>query len=133
MESNFILLGVNGTLMRDLPLNGNLLRVGASFVKETTTAPCYRLWSIADRYPGMIQVPEGGSSIALEVWSVPPVRVCDILLQEPPGLSVGKVLLHDGSTVLGVLAEPYICRNQREITSWGGWRSYMAELQTQKP
>ena len=38
-----ILLAVNGTLMRGLALNPNLLAVGARFVRETTTAPTYRL------------------------------------------------------------------------------------------
>ena len=37
-------LAVNGTLMRGLALNGNLLSAGATFVRETTTGPSYRLW-----------------------------------------------------------------------------------------
>src|SRR5262249_12820594 len=44
-------LAVNGTLMRGLALNDNLLAAGATFVRETTTAPHYRLWSIDDRHP----------------------------------------------------------------------------------
>ena len=51
-----VLLAVNGTLMRGLELNPNLLEVGATFVRETTTEPCYRLWSINDRHPGMVRV-----------------------------------------------------------------------------
>src|SRR5215470_10146454 len=42
-------LAVNGTLMRGLALNGNLVAAGATFVRETTTGPSYRLWSIDDR------------------------------------------------------------------------------------
>ena len=45
---------------------------------------------------------------------------------EPPGLAVGKVLLRDGSVVLGVIGEPFLCEGQHEITSFGGWRAYMA-------
>ena len=119
-------LAVNGTLMRGLELNGNLQRVGAVFVKETTTAPVYRLWSIADRHPAMIRVAEGGRSIAVEVWAVPADGVCQVLLQEPPGLSIGKVMLADDEVVLGVLGEPILCEGQPEITEWGGWRSYVA-------
>ena len=49
------LLAVNGTLMRGLELNPNLLAVGSSFVEETRTAPVYRLWSIDDRHPAMMR------------------------------------------------------------------------------
>ncbi|WP_088893756.1 allophanate hydrolase-related protein [Leptolyngbya ohadii] len=119
-------LAVNGTLMRGLELNPNLLNVGATFVKETETAPVYRLWSINDRHPAMMRVTEGGRSIALEIWAVPAAGLAAVLMQEPPGLAVGKVLLNDGETVLGVLGEPFLCENQLEITEWGGWRAYTA-------
>lgn len=51
-----VLLAVNGTLMKGLELDPNLLEVGATFVRETTTEPGYRLWSIGDRHPGMVRV-----------------------------------------------------------------------------
>jgi hypothetical protein len=121
-------LAVNGTLMQGLELNPNLLNVGATFLQETTTAPLYRLWSIADRHPAMLRVSNGGRAIALEIWAVPPDGICQVLQQEPPGLSIGKVCLADGSIVLGVLGEPFLCENQREITEWGGWRAYTASL-----
>lgn len=68
-----ILLAVNGTLMRGLELNPNLLEVGARFVRETLTEPVYRIWSIGDRHPAMIRMlpGRGGVSVAVEVWEVP--------------------------------------------------------------
>lgn len=117
-------LAVNGTLMRGLALNQNLLDVGATFVRETTTERAYRLWSIQDEYPAMVRVAEGGVAIAVEVWQVPAAGLAEILQQEPPGLSIGKVRLADGEVVLGVLGEPICCENQLEITDWGGWRAY---------
>ncbi len=121
-----VLLAVNGTLMRGLELNPNLIEVGATFVRETTTEPCYRIWSINDRHPGMVRVREGGVAVGVEVWAVPPAGLAEVLLREPPGLSIGKVKLSDGEVVLGVLAEPVLCEGQREITQHGGWRAYMA-------
>jgi len=126
MES--VLLAVNGTLMRGLALNPNLLAVGASFVRETTTAPCYRLWSIDDCHPAMQRVARGGAAIACEVWSVPAAGLASILMREPAGLCIGKVKLSDGSEVLGVLGEQLLCENRAEITLFGGWRSYTAQL-----
>ncbi len=121
-----VVLAVNGTLMRGLELNPNLLEVGATFLSETSTAPCYRIWSIRDRHPAMQRVAEGGTAVALELWSVPPAGLATILLREPPGLSVGKIALADGTEVLGVLGEAILCDGQREITSYGGWRAYTA-------
>ena len=121
-----MLLAVNGTLMRGLALNGNLVATGAHFVRETRTAPVYRLWSIGDRHPAMMRVATGGVAIALEVWDVPPAGLADILVKEPPGLCIGKVRLDDGTDTLGVLGEPALCEGQREITTHGGWRAYLA-------
>jgi len=120
-----VLLAVNGTLMRGLELNPNLLEVGAAFLREAKTMPCYRFWSIGDRHPGMVRVRDGGVSVAVEVWAVPPEGLATVLLREPAGLSIGKIELSDGEEVLGVLAEPILCEGQLEITHYGGWRGYV--------
>jgi hypothetical protein len=103
-----------------------MLSAGATFVREAATVPTYRIWSIGDRHPAMIRVASGGVSVALEVWAVPPEGLAQILMQEPPGLCIGKVKLMDGEEVLGVLGEPLLCEGQREITQHGGWRAYIA-------
>lgn len=121
-----VYLAVNGTLMRGLELNKNLLAVGAQFVREATTDAAYRLWTIQDRHPAMMRFREGGRAIALEIWELPAVAIATILQQEPPGLCIGFVTLADGETMLGVLGEAYLCEGGVEITQWGGWRAYMA-------
>jgi hypothetical protein len=121
-----VLLAVNGTLMRGLELNPNLVRAGATFVREDHTDACYRIWSIDDRHPAMLRTPGEGTSVALEVWEVPVEGLASILLSEPPGLAIGKVVLRDSSIVLGVLGEPFLCEGKREITAHGGWRAYIA-------
>jgi gamma-glutamylcyclotransferase (GGCT)/AIG2-like uncharacterized protein YtfP len=121
-----VLLAVNGTLMRGLELNANLLDAGATFVREDETDACYRVWSIGDRHPAMLRTPGEGARVAVEVWEVPVDGLARLLLSEPPGLAIGKVVLRDGSTVLGVVGEPFLCNGQREITSHGGWRAYTA-------
>ena len=121
-----VLVAVNGTLMRGLELNPNLTSIGATFVREDETDACYRLWSIGDRHPAMMRTPGEGTRVALEVWDVPVDGLASLLMNEPPGLAIGKVVLRDGSIVLGVLGEPFLCDGQREITSYGGWRAYIA-------
>lgn len=125
-------LAVNGTLMRGLELNGNLLAVGAQFVTEATTSPHYRLWSIGDRHPAMMRFAQGGVAIQLEIWAVPPAGLATILQQEPPGLCIGRITLATGEWVLGVLGELFLCETGREITAWGGWRAYMADRQKEQ-
>jgi gamma-glutamylcyclotransferase (GGCT)/AIG2-like uncharacterized protein YtfP len=120
-------LAVNGTLMRGLELNPNMVAAGATFVREASTVPAYRLWTINDVHPAMIRVTDdSGTAVELEVWDVPLDGLAGILLKEPPGLTIGKVTLDDGSEVLGVLGEPALVEGQLEITEHGGWRAYIA-------
>jgi hypothetical protein len=70
---------------------------------------------------------ETGVKVAVEVWSVPPAGLAGILMNEPPGLCIGKVRLEDGSIVLGVLGEPALVQGHQEITEYGGWRAYLAQ------
>jgi hypothetical protein len=122
-----VLIAVNGTLMRGLALNDHLLDAGGEFVAEARTAPIYRLWSVADRNPAMIRTSGGGgTAVAVEIWSVPLRGMAAILMGEPPGLCIGKVRLEAGHEILGVVAEPALVEGQREITSYGGWREYIA-------
>src|SRR5690349_2058301 len=68
------LLAVNGTLMRGLELNPNMIAAGATFVREDETEACYRIWSIGDRHPAMQRMSSGaggGARVALELWDVP--------------------------------------------------------------
>jgi carbamate kinase len=126
INGSAILLAVNGTLMRGLKLNPNMLSAGATFVREAITEPVYRLWTINDNHPAMIRVTDGsGVAVELEVWSVPAMGLASILLKEPTGLTIGKVKLSDGSTVLGVLGESALVEGQPEITALRGWRRYM--------
>jgi hypothetical protein len=118
-------LAVNGTLMRGLELEPNLVNLGATFVRENQTEPAYRLFSINDVHPAMVRVPapgfedETGVSVAVEIWCVPPDGLGTLLVKEPPGLSIGKVTLADGETVvLGVIAEPALLVGMRDITNF---------------
>lgn len=121
-------LAVNGTLMKGLELNKNLLNVGATFDQETQTEAAYKLFSINDIHPAMAKVPEGGIAVAVEVWSVPLAGLAKILTQEPAGLAIGKVKLDNGEIVLGVLGESICCDAGKEITEYGGWRDYIKTL-----
>jgi gamma-glutamylcyclotransferase (GGCT)/AIG2-like uncharacterized protein YtfP len=128
VEPASVTLAVNGTLMRGLALNGNLLRAGARFLREAKTAPVYRLYSIDDVHPAMLRVARDGAAISLELWDLPATGLAALLCGEPAGLAIGKVALADGTETLGVLGEAWLCDGRREITAHGGWREYLAAL-----
>ncbi len=119
-------LAVNGSLMSGLELDQNLLDAGAIFVRQDRTGLFYQLWSIKDRYPGMVRTNSGNSgAISLEIWDINEVGIIRVLEREPAGLVLGRVVLESGDEVLGILAEPYIVEGMLEITSFGGWRNYL--------
>lgn len=128
MSTETTLLAVNGTLMRGLKLNHNLINVGAEFVREDVTDKHYRLWSINDDHPAMIRTIEESNFVDLEIWALPMAAFATVLSNEPAGLSIGKVKLADGSEILGVLGEPCLVEGQKEITHTGGWRKYTEAL-----
>jgi len=119
-------IAVNGTLMRGLKLNPNMVKAGGEFVREDVTVKAYRLWSVNDEHPAMVRVTDdSGTAVAVEIWSLPASGFASLLLSEPPGLSIGKVRLADGTVVLGVLGEPALVEGKKEITKYGGWRAYI--------
>lgn len=117
------LLFVNGTLMRGLSLHRNL--DGAQFLEEVRTAPVYRLYSIADRHPGMFRVAAGGVAVAGELYSVPDEILQRVEAGEPPDLYRGTVLLDDGREVPGILYPQELAEGrERDISTFGGWKAY---------
>jgi adenine/guanine/hypoxanthine permease len=122
------LLFVNGTLMRGLELHANL--AGAELLRETATAPRYRLHSIRGEHPGMYEVAEDeeGASITGELYQVPTEVLLKVIESEPAGLYRGPVQLVDGRMVPGILYARDLAEAHPDITSYGGWRQYRATV-----
>ena len=120
------ILAVNGTLMRGLELENNLKEAGAFFVKESKTEKAYRLYSINDKYPAMIRVNEDGNTVDVELYEIGEEGLKQVLSKEPPGLTIKEITLIDGVSVQGVVGFNDIIKGQKEITSYGGWRNYLA-------
>jgi allophanate hydrolase len=71
--------------------------------------------------------PGNGASIALEVWALPAAAFGNFVAAIPPPLSIGTVRLADGSAVKGFIVEPADIAGARDISSFGGWRAFVAE------
>jgi len=122
---------VVGAHLRGLPLNGQLVALGAHFCAATHTAPRYRLFALPGTTPpkpGLLRVGEGGASIEVEVWALPSARVGAFLASIAAPLGIGSIELLDGRRVHGFLCESHALHGARDITVHGGWRAYLASL-----
>ena len=76
----------------------------------------------------MLRVEAGkGSSIELEIWALPAAAFGKFVAAIPPPLSIGTIRLADGRGVKGFIVEPAAINGARDISSFGGWRAFMAE------
>jgi allophanate hydrolase len=121
-----IRVAVVGAHLRGQPLNGHLLQLGGTFVAQTRTAPCYRLFALPGTQPpkpGLVRS-EGGGSIEVEIWSLSEAAFGRFVAGIPAPLGIGSLTLEDGSSVAGFLCEGSAVRNALDITYFGGWRAY---------
>jgi len=80
--------------------------------------------------PALVRTPSSGARIEVESWSVPSAAVPAILAGSSPSICLGQVTLADGSVQLGFVAGASIATDPdvTDITSHGGWRSYLASV-----
>jgi len=123
-------IAVVGAHLSGMVLNGELKELGGRLLETTATAPDYKLYALdtTPAKPGMLRVDAGtGASIALEVWALSAAAFGKFVAAIPPPLSIGTVRLADGRGVKGFIVEPADISGARDISSFGGWRAFMAE------
>jgi allophanate hydrolase len=124
------LLAVVGAHLGGQPLNHQLTDRGATLVRTTTTASCYRLFALDTEppKPGLVRVapadPAAGE-VEVEVWELDDAAFGSFVAAVPPPLCIGTVLLADGSSVMGFLCEPVALDGAPDITASGGWRAHL--------
>ncbi|WP_416958790.1 allophanate hydrolase [Streptomyces sp. Agncl-13] len=120
-------IAVVGAHLTGQPLNPQLLSLGAHLDRTTTTAPVYRLHALTTTppKPGLVHVGEGGAAIETEVWRLPAEGLGRLLAGLPRPMTLGSVELADGTRVPGFLCEPGALSNAEDITSYGGWKTYL--------
>ncbi len=123
-------IAVVGAHLSGMALNGELLALGARLLETSSTAPDYRLYALATTppKPGMLRVEAGGgSSIELELWALPGAAFARFVAAIPPPLSIGTVRLKDGRGIKGFIVEAADIGSARDISAFGGWRSFVAK------
>lgn len=128
---NEIALIACGAHMSGLPLNPQLLALGARLELRTTTAPKYRLHALTafkPPRPGLVKQATGGHAIEVEVWRLPVTQLGAFFRLIPAPLALGRVELADGRTECGFLCEPHAVLDAPDISAYGGWRAWLASL-----
>jgi len=123
-----IAIAAVGAHMSGLPLNHELTRLGARFLRATRTAPYYRLYNLPGgppKRPGLVRASQG-TSIALEVWAMPLSRFGEFMQGIPQPLGIGTLDLEDGSRVKGFVCEAIGIEGAEDVSRFGGWRAWLA-------
>ncbi|WP_177332305.1 allophanate hydrolase [Pseudomonas sp. BMS12] len=127
-----IRVAVVGAHLTGMPLNFQLTTRDAVLVEQTTSTASYRLYALPGTVPpkpGLARVAEDGAEIIVELWDVPQARFGEFVAEIPPPLGIGNLELADGRWVKGFICEPYALDGARDITSFGGWRAFIASQQ----
>lgn len=122
-------LAVVGAHLTGMPLNHQLTSRDAAFVERCRTASTYQLYALANTTPpkpGLVKAPAAGAPIEVELWDVPLDRFGSFVAEIPAPLGIGSVELQDGRIVKGFICEPIGLVGASNITSFGGWRAYLA-------
>lgn len=122
-------LAVVGAHLKDMPLHWQLTSRDAKFVAATQTAPAYKLYAMANSTPpkpALVHIGDGGAAIAVEVYELDVAAFGSFVVDVPPPLAIGTVMLADGTQVKGFVAEPRALDGAEDITALGGWRAYIA-------
>ncbi|KAJ5747763.1 uncharacterized protein N7511_009459 [Penicillium nucicola] len=131
-SANSMQLAVVGAHLSGFPLNKDLVCRGATLATATTTAPCYQLYALHTTgpvlKPGLKRVSDGGNSIEVEVWDMPLDQMGSFLNTVAAPLGLGSIELQNGRWVHGFICEPTGFENAKDVTGYGGWRSYIQSL-----
>jgi allophanate hydrolase len=122
-------IAVLGAHLTGLPLNRELVELGAAFSREVETTADYRLFALTGSNPakpGLLRVGDGaGAAIRAEVWTLDRAGFGAFVARIPAPLGVGALRLKDGGSVKGFLVEAEAVKTAEDISRFGGWRAYL--------
>jgi allophanate hydrolase len=130
LDGDEIAIAVVGAHLSGMALNHELTSLGGRLLETATTAPDYQLYALSTTppKPGMLRIePGAGVPIALELWALSAAAFGKFVAAIPPPLSIGTIRLDDDRGVKGFIVEPAALHGARDISSFGGWRTYMAK------
>ncbi len=121
-------LAVVGAHLTGLPLNKELVSLGGTYLRDVTTTPDYALYALPGTVPpkpGLLRV-ASGSGIAAEIWALDSRGFGEFVSKIPAPLGIGTLSFTDGTSAKGFLVEAEAVKGAQDISSYGGWRAYLA-------
>jgi len=121
---------VCGAHLDGMPLNWQLTDRCGRLVSGGKTLPCYRMYLVPagvglPERPALVRV-DDGVAIETETWALSTEAFGDFVSKIPSPLGIGKVLMEDGKSLPGFIAEPIATVSARDISEFGGWRGWVA-------
>ncbi|MDK2778135.1 MAG: allophanate hydrolase [Pseudomonadota bacterium] len=130
-EDESVVVAVVGAHLTGMPLNHQLSSRHATLLEQTLTAKKYRLYALANTTPpkpGLVRVADDGAEIIVELWRLDKAAFGSFVEEIPQPLGIGTLELSDGRLVKGFICEPEAVASATDITQFGGWRAYIAQL-----
>ncbi len=125
-------IAVVGAHLSGLPLNRELVELGAAFSREVETTADYRLFALPGSSPvkpGLLRVGDGaGAAVKAEIWTLDPAGFGAFVAKIPAPLGIGSIRLSDGGSVKGFLVEAEAVKAAEDVSRFGGWRAYLKSL-----
>lgn len=142
-EDESVVVAVVGAHLTGMPLNHQLTSRHAVLLEQTLSAEKYQLYALANTVPpkpGLVRVndallnsgSETGHKIIVELWRMDVAAFGSFVEEIPQPLGIGTLELADGRLVKGFICEPEAVASATHISEFGGWRSYIANLNANK-
>lgn len=113
-----------GSALRDVC--GDQQALGLTFIRTARTAPNYRLYEINQQFAALVEVDEGGVSVAGELCHLSDEDFNILLEQEPHGLKSKPVKLEDGTMVVcAVSTFETLPPAATDISKYGGFVAFL--------
>ncbi|MFP1683789.1 allophanate hydrolase [Alloalcanivorax sp. C16-1] len=129
-DDGTVTVAVVGAHLSGMPLNYQLTERNGVLLETTRTAPCYRLYALANTTPpkpGLIRA-DDGAAIEIELWKLPITEFGSFVALIPGPLGMGTLETEDGRQVKGFICEGWAIADAKDITALGGWRNYIKGL-----
>jgi len=97
----------------------------ARLLEVVWTAPAYRLYLVAGKWPGLVPA-EDGVSIECELYDCSEELLARLAELEPPGWNREPLELADGRHVEAFVCEPAVGANGVDVSEHGSWPAFVA-------